>query len=260
MKYKKCEQFNNFYCSISYLSHVFDISCYVSYIIFWASVSVSETIFQISIFIRFAERPYVRKFETIFLKYATQCDREQSPVNIREYKFSAWTFGEEPEMKRCISFPMFVPSTRCSVLNGTVLGAKSFGITYNFVRLAQFHATRGRQRAILARYLAMPDAWETNKAVWRRVATRKRAATPEGGNLEFAATVAGYCSYNIWLSRNGRIPSGRAARNYTCRPRLIMCEMKFLDTECDNWERFRYSFREIDCESSPRFPFMTLWD
>lgn len=58
-------------------------------------------------------------------------------------------------MKQCISFPLFVPSTRSSVLNGAFLGAKSFGITCNFVRLAQFHATRGRQRAILARYLAI---------------------------------------------------------------------------------------------------------
>lgn len=52
-------------------------------------------------------------------------------------------------MKQRVSFPLFVSSTRSSVLNARNV-AKSFGITCNFVRLAQFHATRGRQRVILA--------------------------------------------------------------------------------------------------------------
>lgn len=62
-----------------FLVHI-RISCYISSEYVGFGDNFSDLNF------RFTERPYVRKFETIFSKYVTQFDREQSPVNIRKYK------------------------------------------------------------------------------------------------------------------------------------------------------------------------------
>lgn len=82
-----------------FLVHI-RISCYISSEYVGFGDNFSDLNF------RFTERPYVRKFETIFLKYVTQFDREQSPVNIRKYKCLVWTFGEE--LETCLFFAVCI--------------------------------------------------------------------------------------------------------------------------------------------------------